>query len=91
MDNNLLPIYDKHNKVKNDIGKKVIVNSVSGAITSTKGIVTNGPYKFKQRYHEKTKTGATREYIVETQPYWEILLDGYNLKAHFVEKELKFI
>lgn len=75
---------------KDDTGKKVIVNSISGAIHNTTGTVLYGPYQFT--YNAQTTQNnkmITKKFI--TTPYWCVKLKGYNLDIHFTEPELTFI
>lgn len=94
---NAIPVYREGVQL-DDSGKNVIVNSVGGALHDTKGVVVYGPYQFKYKAmaksQKKTKKGdqeklAMKEFI--TDPYWCVLLEGYELQIHFVEKELTFV
>lgn len=91
----------------NRTGKKVIQNwdhnakypndPWKRALENVQGSVVWGPAKL--RYNAKTKVGEDKktgkpilkEKTFVTNPYWNVLLDGYNLEICFVERELTFL
>ena len=76
---------------KDDSGKRVIINSVGGALVNVAGTVISGPYTFSYRRNKEDKGVRRRGPIITSDPYWQVLVDGYNLYLHFVEKELTFM
>lgn len=77
---------------QNDIGKRVIVNSVGGALKNIPGVVIFGPYTFTIAWllKDKKRKGRTRTLVNETSSYWKVLLDGCNLELDFTASELVF-
>ena len=87
---------------QDDKGKQVIVNSVGGALRNVKGVVTYGPYKFTYiaKAKAKNKDGKLIKEMngkfklvdmkFTTEPYWEVLLEGYNRELSFARDELTF-
>jgi len=81
---------------RDDTGRKVIINSVSGALKDAKGTVIYGPHHYwfiaqtKQRTKDKKKARLVPKRYT-TEPYWYVHVKGYNLDLHFVKGELKFI
>lgn len=80
---------------KDDSGKRVLVNSVGGALKDVKGVVLYGPhiynYEAHTRKNPKDKTSKMIKRTFETCPLWNVLLDGYNLQIRFAENELTFL
>lgn len=81
-----------------DSGKKVIINSVGGALVAAEAVVVQGPYKLVYRAH--TKKGATKgrdgkihskEITVVTEPYWLVRLNANGFYIHVAENELRFV
>jgi hypothetical protein len=81
---------------QDDSGKRVVVNSVGGALWNAKGTVLYGPhiYKYeaitKKNPKDKAPNAKMVKKILETCPLWNVLLDGYNLQIRFAESELTF-
>ena len=82
---------------QDDSGKRVIVNSVSGALQNVKGTVLYGPHIYhfqaltKKNKNDKNKNPKMVKRDFETCPLWCVLLDDYDLKIRFAEQELTFI
>lgn len=81
---------------KDDSGKRVIVNSVGGALQGVKGTVLYGPHVYqyvamaKKNPNDKAKNPKMVKKEFETCPLWNVLLDGYNLEIRFARNELTF-
>ena len=75
---------------RDDQGKRVVINSVGGALVNVAGTVTSGPYTFTYRRNREDKGVKRRGPIVTTSAYWQVLVDDYNLYLNFVEQELIF-
>ncbi len=58
---------------KNDAGKKVVINSVGGALVNEKGTVLVGPYTYQyvHKYKVKPKTESKDRYGRERVKYKE--------------------
>jgi hypothetical protein len=75
---------------RDDTGRKVIVNSVGGALHNAPGKVLWGPYKMWYMAQSKVK-GKNEKYEkmvpkkFVTDPYWSVLLEGYDLEIYFCE------
>lgn len=82
---------------QDDSGKRVLVNSVGGALHNVKGTVLYGPhiYKYeamtKKSKSDKNNNPKMVKKMFETCPLWNVLLDGYNLEIRFSREEIKFI
>ena len=82
---------------QDDSGKRVIINSVGGALRNVKGTVLYGPhiYKYvamtKKNPKDKSKNPKMIKKEFETCPLWNVLLDGYNLEIRFARQEIKFL
>jgi hypothetical protein len=83
---------DKYN------GRKVLINSVGGALKDTSGKIAGGPHKLV--YRAKTKKGCqkakdgkvhSKEITVVTDPYWLVRIDHNGFYVHFSDDELTFI
>lgn len=93
------PVYHD-GKQLDDTGRRVFVNSVSGALHGTPGVVVYGPYQFSYTAQSKVEESAQKKkkdhsprlkpkkFI--TEPYWCVRLDGYNLEVRFQANELEF-
>ena len=81
---------------KDDSGRRVIINSVGGALQNVKGTVLYGPHIYeyealtKKNPKEKKKSPKMVKKWFETCPLWNVLLDGYNLEIRFSKEELTF-
>lgn len=81
----------------NDAGKRVVVNSIGGALQNVKGTVLFGPVKYwyfaktKRNKKDKKKNARMVEKKWETGILWKVRLDGYNLDIDFAESEMKFL
>ncbi len=80
---------------KDDSGKRVLVNSVGGALRNVEGTVLYGPHIYNYEAHTlknpKDKKSKMIKRTFETCPLWNVLLDGYNLQIRFAENELTFL
>lgn len=82
---------------QDDSGKRVLVNSVGGALQNVKGTVLYGPhiYKYsamtKKNPNDKSKNPKMVKREFETCPLWNVLLDSYNLEIRFAESEISLI
>jgi hypothetical protein len=82
---------------RDDVGKRVIVNSPG--LVNVKGTVLCGPYTYPylHKYKVKPKNNAkdrygrerlkNKEEIRDTSPLWLIALDGYNREFSFLGGE----
>jgi len=75
---------------RNDKGKKVKINSVSGALKNATGTVVFGPYTFNYKRNREEKGVKKRGPIITTSPYWKVMVDGYKMEMSFVKEELTF-
>jgi hypothetical protein len=92
---NTIPVFGEDGKELDDTGKRVIVNSVGGALRNVKGVVLYGPHIYWFKANCKKKAKNPKGYILvpeifKTQPSWRIRLDGYLLDIAFVASELTF-
>jgi hypothetical protein len=78
--------------------KKVLINSVGGALKDVEGTVARGPCQLT--YRAQTKKGVaksrdgkvhSKEVTVVTDPYWLIKLNCNGFYVHFAESELNFV
>ena len=88
---NILPVEGK----KSDNGKKVTI--ITGAASGVHGIVAQGPYhllfKAKTRKGSKARKDGkiqSKDVIIQTDPYWLILLEN-DLYIHFQANEFRFV
>jgi len=86
------------------IGQYAKTDKKKRALENVQGTVVWGPYKLYYMAHCKA-TDKNGNYIKKggkyvltrnkqkfiTEPYWNVLLDGYNREVLFCEKELTFV
>lgn len=93
---------DKWARALGDLPINKVVKTVIPNQDSVWGTVVWGPYKlfYHANAKKKDKNGEYIErkgqFVMEkqkfiTEPYWNVLLDGYNREMMFIEKELTFI
>lgn len=75
---------------QDDKGKRVVINSLGGALRGVSGTVTSGPYTFTYKYNREDKGVKRKGPIITSSSYWQVLVDGYNLHLSFVKEELTF-
>ena len=83
---------------KNDKGKKVLINSTSGAFVNEPGIVVFGPYVYPYIHKTEIKTKsrnpmAQKRFKSEhriSQPLWLIEIKGTERCFSFMASEFKF-
>jgi hypothetical protein len=82
---------------QDDSGKRVIVNSIGGALYNVKGTVLYGPHVYKyeamtiKNKSDNSNNPKMIKKMFETCPLWNVLLDGHNLEIRFSREEIKFI
>lgn len=91
---------DGNTKVfESDEGRKVIINSIGGALKDWKGMVIEGPFHLvflgkkkkgfiKQGYIKKPKLVET---MYLSNPYWLVRLEANNFYLYFAKDEIKFL
>jgi hypothetical protein len=93
---NTIPVLGEDGKQLDDTGKRVVVNSIGGALRNVKGTVVHGPDIYWYRINTRVKANNPRGYSLrpcdmKTEPYWCVLLDGFLLNIKFMASELKFL
>ena len=93
---NTICVLGADGKQLDDTGKRVIVNSIGGALKNIKGIVVYGPHVYWYKAMTKVKAKNPKGYIIEpaefkTQPSWAILLNNHFKEITFVASELTFL
>lgn len=92
---NAIPVFDNNENELNDSGKKVIVNSVGGALVNVNGKVIYGPCRFWYIANKKVGMKNNKPFYKKrkfiTGVLWCVRLKGYNLNLHFAESELTFL
>lgn len=93
---NTIPVYGEDGKPLDDTGKRVVVNSIGGALKNVKGVVVYGPHVYWYKAMCKKKAKNPKGYILvpanfKTQPSWCVKLNGYLLDITFVASELTFV
>ena len=79
-------------KNRNDKGRKVIINSVGGALRNISGTVVSGPFIFTYKHNKEDKGIRRKGPIITSDPYWLVRLDDWKVEVYlsFVESELTF-
>lgn len=75
---------------QNDQGKRVIIKTPSGAFENVAGTVISGPYTFTYKRNREEKGVRRKGPIITSSPYWQVLVDGYDLYLSFVREEFVF-
>lgn len=100
--NNRQPVYDKHGCKRCDVGRKVIVNSVSGALKNQEGVVVEGPYwwvihgviRVPNESKKKCIKENGKKYVPHqwnSVPYWVVRMDANGFYHRLAENELTFL
>jgi len=93
---NAIPILDQ-GKERDDSGKRVLINSVGGALQNVRGMILYGPHVYnynamtKKNPNDKAKNPKMIKKEFDTCKLWNVLLDGYNLEILFAEQEMKML
>jgi hypothetical protein len=93
---NTIPVFIEGDKPADDTGRRVVINSIGGALRNVKGTVSFGPhiywYNSMTRVKAKNERGYTlRPAQFKTQPSWCVMLDGFMKELTFVASELEFL
>lgn len=92
---NTIPVYGEDGKVLDDTGKRVIVNSIGGALKNISGVVVYGPHIYWYRAMCKQKAKNPKGFVLvpsefKTEPYWCISLFKHPRELNFISSELTF-
>lgn len=75
---------------RDDKGKKVIINSIGGALVNVRGTVIEGPFTFTYRRNKEDKGIRKKGPIITSDPYWLVQLDDWKYEKYlsFIASEL---
>lgn len=89
---NIRPVFDSKGEIISDKNKKVIINSIGGALVNATGVVAEGPFTWDIVWEIENEINGKKEMkTFEAGPYWLVQLDSNGFYLKFVKNEMIFM